>query len=174
MYFRVSRPACFLRYSLAPGTRPRCPNQHPHSFAQPRFLRKISPRISVWSGWAYMHVVSKIRILSLTPNFIFYHSNHWGVLLLAASWWWIFCGQACKLWCCLGLLWPHHLRLLGCNLMLCGSTLQDAIRKRRGYGRCIDHQMHLVIGGGWCIVAKCFSKCFSKSSACQCRCIWSQ
>ena len=43
MYFRVSRPACFLRYSLAPGTRPRCPNQHPHSFAQPRFLRKISP-----------------------------------------------------------------------------------------------------------------------------------
>ena len=79
----------------------------------------------------------------------------------------------CKLWCCLGLLWPHHLRLLGCNLMLCSSTLQDAIRKRHGYGRCIDHQMHLVIGVG-CIVAKCFSKCFSKSSACQCRCLWSQ
>ena len=79
----------------------------------------------------------------------------------------------CKLWCCLGLLWPHHLRLLGCNLMLCGSTLQDAIRKRHGYGRCIDDQMHLVIGVG-CIVAKCFSKCFSKSSACQCRCLCSQ
>ena len=74
--------------------------------------------------------------------------------------------QACKLGGCLGLLWPHHhLRLLGCNLMLCSSTtLQAAIEKRHRYGRCIDHWMHLMMGRKGCIVAKCFSKCFSLSS----------
>ena len=59
--------------------------------------------------------------------------------------------QTCKLGGCLGLLClphhHHHLRLLGCNLMLCSlTTLQTAIEKRPGYGRCIDHQMHLMMG----------------------------